>query len=107
MPYEGTFQKFLRENLGVKLLERGNTAVFFYNIWEPFRLDINEKMIYEIAEALETKGAEYLILNEGWQDLMGDNYFNRFVFFIFLSISLYNVCTLLKWVYPSSGVLIT
>jgi alpha-galactosidase len=70
--YEGTFQKFLRNYLGVKLFERENTPVFFYNTWEPFRMDINEKMIYEIADALVETGAEYLIIDEGWQDLRGD-----------------------------------
>jgi alpha-galactosidase len=64
--------RFVRNDLDVTFFKRKDYPAFFYNTWAPFRTNINEKMIQEIADALEGTGAGYLIIDDGWQNNYGD-----------------------------------
>jgi alpha-galactosidase len=70
--FEKDLGKYIRNYLGVKLFKREKKPFFLYNTWNPFRININEKLIKELADALENSGAEYLIIDDGWQDFSGD-----------------------------------
>ena len=69
--------RYLRNHLGIKLYKREIPPVFLYNTWNPFRININDKLIRELADALENTGIEYLIIDDGWQDHNGDWNVNR------------------------------
>jgi alpha-galactosidase len=70
--FENELGKYIRKYLGVKLFKRDVPPVFMYNTWNPFRINIDEKLIMELADALEETGVEYLIIDDGWQDHNGD-----------------------------------
>jgi alpha-galactosidase len=63
---------FTRQNMNVVFLQRETYPAFFYNTWSPFRTEINEQLIREIADSLEGTGAGYLIIDDGWQNNYGD-----------------------------------
>jgi alpha-galactosidase len=69
--------KYIRDYMGVKLFRRQIPPVFLYNTWNPFRINIDEDLILELADALEETGVEYLIIDDGWQDHNGDWNVNR------------------------------
>jgi alpha-galactosidase len=58
--------------MGIRLNQIPEKPVFIYNTWEPFRHDINEKLIYELADAAAECGIEEFIIDDGWQDNYGD-----------------------------------
>lgn len=70
--FENDLGKYIRDYLGVKLFKRKKKPFFLYNTWNPFRININEKLIKELANSLENSGVEYLIIDDGWQDYSGD-----------------------------------
>jgi alpha-galactosidase len=70
--FEGPLADFTREYLGTRLFERDSYPLFYYCTWNPFRKNINEKLIMELADALDSTGVEVLILDDGWQDNRGD-----------------------------------
>ena len=42
---------FVRENMGIALSELKEKPTFLYNTWEPFDVNVNEKLIMELAKA--------------------------------------------------------
>ena len=70
--FENELGKYIRQYLGVKLFKKAFPPIFLYNTWNPFRININENLIRELADALENTGVEYLIIDDGWQDFNGD-----------------------------------
>ena len=70
--FENELGKYTREYLGVKLFKKLAPPVFLYNTWNPFRINIDENLVRELADALENTGVEYLIIDDGWQDHNGD-----------------------------------
>ncbi len=63
---------FVSKNLGVKLFKRSSYPLFYYCTWNPFRFDINEKLIEQLADNLEGTGIDVFIIDDGWQDNYGD-----------------------------------
>ncbi len=63
---------FIRKNLGVKLFERESYPLFYYCTWIPFKTDINENLVKQLADNLSDTGVEMLIIDDGWQDNSGD-----------------------------------
>jgi alpha-galactosidase len=63
---------FVRRHLGCQIFKVKKMPVFVYNTWEPFRHDINEKMVYELVDAAAECGVEEFIIDDGWQDSYGD-----------------------------------
>jgi alpha-galactosidase len=70
--WEGDFDDFIRKYLGVKLFEHDKTPLFYYNTWNPFRKNINEKLVNELVKATSGAGVEYFIIDDGWQTNRGD-----------------------------------
>ena len=79
-PYEvlnTTVSDYVRLHLGTRLSQIPEKPVFVYNTWEPFLHNINEKLIYELADAAAECGIEEFIIDDGWQDSYGDWGINR------------------------------
>jgi len=74
-PYEvlnTTVSDYVRLYMGTRLSQIPEKPVFVYNTWEPFLHNINEKLIYELADAAAECGVEEFIIDDGWQDSYGD-----------------------------------
>jgi len=70
--FEDHFIDFVRNSLNVRLFEKSSYPLFYYCTWNPFRYNINEKLIIELADSLEGTGVDVLIIDDGWQDNRGD-----------------------------------
>ncbi len=70
--FEGHFSDFVRNYLDIQLFERQEYPLFYYCTWNPFRKEINEELIRELAASLSGTGVDVLILDDGWQDCRGD-----------------------------------
>jgi len=70
--FEKELGDYIRKHLGVKLYKRDTPPLFMSNTWNPFRINIDDKMIRGIADALDGTGVEYMIIDDGWQDFNGD-----------------------------------
>ncbi|MBK9391909.1 MAG: alpha-galactosidase [Bacteroidetes bacterium] len=74
-PYEvlnTTVSDYVRLHMGIRLNQIAEKPVFVYNTWQPFLHNINEKLIFELADAAAECGAEEFIIDDGWQDSYGD-----------------------------------
>lgn len=74
-PYEilnTTVNDYIRKFMGTRLSQIPVKPVFVYNTWEPFLHNINEKLIFELADAAAECGVEEFIIDDGWQDSYGD-----------------------------------
>ncbi|MEA3479222.1 MAG: glycoside hydrolase family 36 protein, partial [Bacteroidota bacterium] len=58
---------FTRKHMGIRLLEISEKPVFVYNTWYPFRHNINEQLIKDLADAAAECGIEEFIIDDGWQ----------------------------------------
>lgn len=67
-----TVSDYVRLYMGTRLSQIPKKPVFVYNTWEPFLHNINEKLIYELADAAAECGVEEFIIDDGWQDSYGD-----------------------------------
>ena len=63
---------FVRRHLGTRLSELRDKPTFVYNTWEPFKKNINEKLIMELAKAAASAGMKEFVIDDGWQDNYGD-----------------------------------
>jgi len=63
---------FVRRHLGIRLSALEEKPTFVYNTWEPFRKEINEKLILELADAAAAAGMKEFIIDDGWQTNYGD-----------------------------------
>lgn len=64
--------EFVRKYMGIRLAEIPEKPTFVYNTWNPFRRDVNEKLIFELADAAAECGVEEFIIDDGWQVGFGD-----------------------------------
>lgn len=74
-PYEvlnTTVSDYVRLHMGIRLNQIAEKPVFIYNTWQPFLHNINEKLIFELADAAAECGVEEFIIDDGWQDSYGD-----------------------------------
>ncbi len=62
-----TVADFVRKYMGIRLAELDKKPAFVYNTWIPFRHQINDTLIYELANAAAACGAEEFIIDDGWQ----------------------------------------
>ena len=58
---------FVRKHMGIRLAVLDKKPAFVYNTWKPFRHDINDTLIYEVATAAAACGVEEFIIDDGWQ----------------------------------------
>ncbi len=63
---------FVRKHLGIRLSELKEKPTFVYNTWNPFKKDINERLIMELAKAAAWAGMKEFVIDDGWQDSYGD-----------------------------------
>lgn len=62
-----TVADFVRKYMGIRLAALDKKPAFVYNTWKPFRHDINDTLIYEVATAAAACGVEEFIIDDGWQ----------------------------------------
>lgn len=63
---------FVRKHIGIRLSELAQKPTFVYNTWVPFRKDINEKLVMELAKAAADAGMKEFVIDDGWADNYGD-----------------------------------
>lgn len=63
---------FVRKYLGIRLSELSLKPTYIYNTWVPFKKDINEKLVMELAKAAANAGMKEFIIDDGWADNYGD-----------------------------------
>lgn len=63
---------FVRKHLGTRLSELDQKPTFVYNTWVPFKKDINEKLVMELAKAAADAGMKEFVIDDGWADNYGD-----------------------------------
>ncbi len=63
---------FVRKYMGIRLSELKDKPTFVYNTWEPFKKEINEKLVMELAKAAADAGMKEFVIDDGWQDSYGD-----------------------------------
>lgn len=68
----GPVSHYLRKYLGARISETNEMPRFLYNTWTPFQKDINEQLIYQLADAAAAAGMKEFIIDDGWQDNYGD-----------------------------------
>lgn len=69
---DGAVSDFVRKYMGIRLSEIPVKPTFVYNTWKPFRRNVNEKLIKELADAAANCGVEEFIIDDGWQVGFGD-----------------------------------
>ena len=62
-----TVQDYVRRHMGVRIEQLDKKPMFVYNTWHPFRTNINEELIYDLAKAAAECGVEEFIIDDGWQ----------------------------------------
>ena len=68
-PYDainGPVNDFVRDHMGTRISMIREKPVFVYDTWNPFRDDINDALIREIAKAASECGVEEFIIDAGW-----------------------------------------
>ena len=63
---------FIRKHMGIRLSELESKPTFVYNTWVPFKKNINEKLVMELAAAAAAAGMKEFIIDDGWADNYGD-----------------------------------
>ncbi len=63
---------FVRRHMGIRLSELEQKPTFVYNTWDPFRQNINEKLIRELAKAAADAGMKEFVIDDGWATNYGD-----------------------------------
>ena len=63
---------FVRKHMGIRLSELTEKPTFVYNTWRPFKSNINESLIKELAAAAAAAGMKEFVIDDGWQDNWGD-----------------------------------
>ena len=71
-PLNGFVNDYVRKYMGTRLSKIPEKPVFVYNTWQPFRKEINEKLIYELVDAAAECGIEEFVIDDGWQTSYGD-----------------------------------
>ncbi len=64
--------EFIGKYLGSKISELKHQPTFVYNTWVPFKKNINEKLIMELAKSAAAAGMKEFIIDDGWQENYGD-----------------------------------
>ena len=76
VPYANTFpaavlngpvNDFVRRHLGLRLAELTRKPTFVYNTWMPFMVDIDERLIMDLAKQASEMGFEEFVIDDGWQ----------------------------------------
>ncbi|HWA24511.1 MAG TPA: alpha-galactosidase [Lacunisphaera sp.] len=71
-PLSTTVATYTRKFLGARVTQMPDLPVFIYNTWIPFHSHLDEKLVLELADAAAACGAEAFVVDDGWQDKLGD-----------------------------------
>ena len=63
---------FVRKYMGIRLSELVEKPTFVYNTWVPFRKNIDEKLIKQLAKSAADAGMKEFVIDDGWADNYGD-----------------------------------
>jgi len=63
---------FVRKHLGTRLSELQQKPTFVYNTWVPFKKNIDEKLMMELAKSAADAGMKEFIIDDGWAENYGD-----------------------------------
>lgn len=63
---------FVRKDMGIRLSQLNEKPTFVYNTWSPFKGNINERLIMELAKAAAAAGIKEFVIDDGWEDQLGD-----------------------------------
>jgi alpha-galactosidase len=63
---------FVRKHMGIRLSEIKEKPTFVYNTWEPFKSNIDEKLVMQLARAAADAGMKEFVIDDGWEDNLGD-----------------------------------
>ncbi|MEO7766333.1 MAG: alpha-galactosidase, partial [Ferruginibacter sp.] len=63
---------FIRKHMGIRLSELQQKPTFVYNTWVPFKKNINEKLVMDLAKAAADAGMKEFVIDDGWADNYGD-----------------------------------
>lgn len=69
---EGPVNDFVRKHMGIRLAKIPRRPAFVYNTWQPFRREVNEALIMELADEAAACGVEEFVIDDGWQVGFGD-----------------------------------
>ena len=64
--------EFVNKYLGTRLSLLQQKPTFVYNTWVPFKANINEKLVMELAKSAADAGMKEFVIDDGWQDNYGD-----------------------------------
>ncbi|MHA4845021.1 glycoside hydrolase family 36 protein [Flavitalea antarctica] len=63
---------YVRKHMGIRLSGLSEKPTFVYNTWHPFRKEINEKLIRELAKSAADAGMKEFVIDDGWETNFGD-----------------------------------
>jgi len=69
---DGPVNDFVRRHMGIRLADLQEKPAFVYNTWNPFRMDISDSLVLEVAGAAAESGVEEFIIDAGWSTNYGD-----------------------------------
>lgn len=58
---------FVRKHMGLEVFKKEYKPLFIYNTWVPFRHNVNEVLVQELADAAEACGVKEFVIDDGWQ----------------------------------------
>lgn len=68
----GPVNDFIRKHMWIRLAAIPEKPLFVYNTWNPFRKNVSENLIRELAQAAASCGVEEFVIDDGWQTNRGD-----------------------------------
>jgi len=71
-PLSTTVATYTRKYLGARVNALPRPPGLIYNTWIPFRTQVNEALVLELADAAAACGADTFVLDDGWANNMGD-----------------------------------
>ena len=63
---------FVRKHMGTRLSELAQKPTFVYNTWVPFRENINEQLVMQLAKSAADAGMKEFVIDDGWESNFGD-----------------------------------
>jgi alpha-galactosidase len=69
---DGPVNDFVREHMGIRLAELDRKPAFVYNTWNPFRTELSDSLVLDVARAAAACGVEEFIIDAGWSTNYGD-----------------------------------
>ena len=64
---EGAVSDYVRKYMGVRVERIPTKPMFVYNTWEPFLINVDAKLVRELADAAAECGIEEFVIDDGWQ----------------------------------------